>query len=63
MKPKQLIKHYKTQVAAARAVGVTQPTVSHWLTVGRIPALQQLRIQSVTQGALKADLAVQNRYA
>lgn len=63
MTPAQVIKHWKTQAAAAKAIGVCQPTVSTWLTAGAIPALQQLRIQTVSHGALKADAKVLKRYA
>lgn len=54
MKFDQLIAHFGSQVAAADALGVTQPTLSNWKKRGRIPYLQQLRIQHVTSGKLKA---------
>lgn len=50
----QLIKHFGSQVAAAQAIGVTQPTVSMWRKRGSIPHIQQLRIELVTDGKLKA---------
>jgi DNA-binding transcriptional regulator YdaS (Cro superfamily) len=50
----QLIKHYGSQVAAADQLGVTQPTLSNWKKRGRIPHLQQLRIEHLTKGKLKA---------
>ncbi len=50
-----LIAHFGSQVAAARKLDVTQPTLSNWKARGRIPALQQVRIQHVTRGKLKAD--------
>lgn len=55
MTPQRAIKHFETQVALARAVGVTQPAVSMWLKRGGIPALQQLKLQAITNGVLKAD--------
>lgn len=55
MKFDQLIAHYGSQVAAADALGVTQPTLSNWKKRGRIPHLQQLRIEHVTKGKLKAS--------
>ena len=55
MKPTQILKHWPTQLEAAKAIGVSQPTISYWKTSGSIPPLQQLRIQTVTLGALKAD--------
>lgn len=54
MKFDQLIDHFGSQVAAADALGVTQPTLSNWKKRGRIPHLQQLRIEHVTRGKLKA---------
>jgi DNA-binding transcriptional regulator YdaS (Cro superfamily) len=50
----ELIEHFGSQVAAADRLGVTQPTLSNWKARGRIPHLQQLRIQHVTRGKLKA---------
>lgn len=55
MKLEKLIAHFGTQVAAAHAIGVTQPTISNWRTRGHIPHLQQLRIEYITGGKLKAD--------
>ena len=50
----QMIRHFKTQVAAAKALKVTQPCVSNWQTRG-IPAMQQVKINKITKGALKLD--------
>ena len=55
MKFDQLIKHFGSQVAAASAIGVTQPTLSNWKKRGRIPHLQQLRIEHLTKGKLRAS--------
>lgn len=55
MKIDQVIKHFGSQVAAADALGVQQPTISNWKTRGRIPHIQQLRIEHVTEGKLKAQ--------
>lgn len=55
MTPAQLLKHYKTQTAAAKAIGICQPTVSYWVKINRIPSAQQMRIQGITRGALQAD--------
>ncbi len=54
MKFDELIAHFGSQVAAADALGVTQPTLSNWKTRGRIPHLQQLRIEHHTGGKLRA---------
>ena len=63
MKFEKLIKHFGTQVAAADAIGVTQPTISNWRARGRIPHLQQLRIEHVTKGKLKAQPLMLKRRA
>lgn len=55
MKIDQVIKHFGSQVAAAHALGVQQPTISNWKTRGRIPHIQQLRIEHLTNGKLKAQ--------
>ena len=61
MKFKQLIDHFGSQVSAAEAIGVTQPTLSNWKKRGRIPPLQQLRIEHITRGKLKADPVIMGR--
>lgn len=55
MKFDQIVKHFGSQVAAATAIGCTQPTLSNWKKRGSIPQLQQLRIEMVTLGKLKAQ--------
>lgn len=55
---KQFIKYFKTQTAGGAALDVTQPTVANWKARGKIPALQQLRIELLTGGALKADRGI-----
>jgi DNA-binding transcriptional regulator YdaS (Cro superfamily) len=55
MKIDDVIRHFGSQVAVADALGVQQPTISNWRTRGSIPQLQQLRIQHITKGKLKAS--------
>ena len=55
MTPQQVIDHFDSQVAAAAALGTGQPTISNWVKRGTVPALQQLRLEALTGGALKAD--------
>jgi len=50
-----LIAHFGTQVAASQKLQISQPTLSNWKARGRIPPLQQVRIQHATRGKLKAD--------
>jgi DNA-binding transcriptional regulator YdaS (Cro superfamily) len=54
----QVIKYFGTQVEAARQLGVTQPTLSNWRSRGNIPALQQLRIEHLTKGKIKASAGI-----
>lgn len=54
MKIDDVIAHFGSQVAAADALGVQQPTISNWKTRGRIPHIQQLKIELLTKGKLKA---------
>lgn len=51
----QVIKYFGTQVEAAKQLGVTQPTLSNWRSRGRIPKLQQLRIEHLTRGKIRAS--------
>lgn len=51
----EFIQFFGTQVAAAKAIGATQPSISMWRKRGRIPHLQQIRIEVVTKGKLKAE--------
>lgn len=58
MKPQDVIKHYKTQKAAADALGIGQSAVANWVMRDKIPDLSQLRIEVATGGKLKADKAI-----
>lgn len=61
MKFDKLIAHFGSQVLAAEALGVTQPTLSNWKKRGHIPHLQQLRIEHLTKGKLKADPSIMRK--
>lgn len=50
----QVINYFGSQVEAARQLGVTQPTLSNWRSRGQIPKLQQLRIEHLTRGKIRA---------
>ena len=56
MTTEELINHFGTQQKAARAIGISQPSVAGWIKAGRIPLPRQYQIQVITGGALKADL-------
>jgi DNA-binding transcriptional regulator YdaS (Cro superfamily) len=56
MTPKQVVKYYGSQSAAARELGYTRAAVSHWVkNAKRIPYAVQYLIQHRTNGALKAE--------
>lgn len=55
MSPLEAIEHFGNQIELAKAVGVTQPTVSGWKTAGKIPEPRQFHIEVVTRGKLRAD--------
>lgn len=52
-----LCSHFGTGSAAARFLGISRQTLQNWKTRGRIPFDQQYRIQLLTKGKLKADVA------
>ena len=55
MKADEAIDFYGTQGALAQALGIRQPSVARWAKTGRVPALQQIRLEKLTKGRLKAD--------
>lgn len=58
MKVSRALSFYKTQVALAEALSISQPAVSNWVKRGAIPNLQQLRLQALTDGKLRADRSI-----
>ncbi len=50
-----LIDYFGSQGAAARALGLSQPSVCEWQEKG-IPLPRQAQYQLITRGKLKADL-------
>jgi hypothetical protein len=54
----ELIRHFETQAALARAMGVTPSAISQWVRRGSIPAEHAITIERVTDGKFRAvDLA------
>lgn len=52
---KALIDHFGSQTAAARAIGIKQPTISAWLNEGHgASAKSALRAEHATAGAVRA---------
>lgn len=48
----QLLIHYGSQEAVAKALGIKQPSVANWRDP--LPELRQLEIERLTDGALRA---------
>ena len=63
MTPKNLIEHYGSQVAAARARNLDKQLIHSWIKRGSIPLAQQCEYEVVSGGALKADIPHQLRTA
>lgn len=55
MSPQELLAHYGTQAAAAKALGCAQSTVAEWCTDGSIPEGRQYQIELATNRILVAD--------
>ena len=55
-----VMRFWKTQQAAANAIGVTQPTISRWRHQA-IPLDKQVIIEVVTGGRLKIDRKIKPR--
>jgi DNA-binding transcriptional regulator YdaS (Cro superfamily) len=55
MTPQDLLSHFKTQSAIAKALGCAQSSVSEWFDAGRIPEGRQYQIELATDGALRAS--------
>lgn len=53
MTTEEVIKHYGTKAAVARALGIEKSAVTQWSACP--PRLRQLEIQAMTKGKLKAD--------
>lgn len=55
MTPNDLVAHFHSIAEAARALKVSAPSVSQWISAGEIPIDRQCQIEIVTHGALRAD--------
>ena len=53
MKTVQVIQHFGSQAALARAIGIAQPSIAQWGE--EPPPLRQLQIEALTKGQLKAS--------
>lgn len=55
MKVKDVIEHFGSQTATAKALGVSVPSVWAWVSSKKVPQLRQYQIEKITKGKLKAD--------
>ena len=56
-----LIRHFGSQAAAAKAFGIQQPSVAEWKKRG-IPEKRQLEAEQLTGGTLKANPRIKHKY-
>lgn len=56
-----LIAHFGSQAAVAKAFGIQQPSVAEWKKRG-VPERRQLEAEQITDGMLKAHPRVKNKY-
>lgn len=54
----QLIKHFKTQAALARALNLQRMTISNWKNRG-IPTGRALELEHMTKGRVKAKVILE----
>ena len=57
----ELINHFGSQTAAARAFGIQPPSVAEWETRG-VPEKRQLEAEQITGGTLKANPRIKAKY-
>lgn len=53
MRTADVVAHFGSQAALARALGVKQPSVQDWGEI--VPPLRQLQIEKITDGKFKAE--------
>ncbi|HSA48446.1 MAG TPA: Cro/CI family transcriptional regulator [Candidatus Competibacteraceae bacterium] len=54
MKTQEVIRHFGSQAAVARALGITSSAVNQWREV--VPLATAARLEKITQGALVLDV-------
>lgn len=53
MTANQVIEHFGSITAVAKALGIKPPSVHEWTTRKRVPWLSQLEIEEITKGKLR----------
>lgn len=60
MKVDDVISHFGSASELAKALGVSAPAVSQWISRGAFPAARAIQIEAITDGKFKAtDLYVE----
>jgi DNA-binding transcriptional regulator YdaS (Cro superfamily) len=54
----QVLEFVGTQYNLSRVLGVSESAVSNWIARGGLPAKQQLLLEIMSEGALKADAKI-----
>lgn len=55
MKPKEVKKYFKSLYRFNKETGMSASTLGNWIRWGFVPVTSQLKIERITNGALKAD--------
>ncbi len=55
MTPDEVKKYYKTGYMFKKITGMAAGSLGNWLKWGYVPLLSQLKIEKLTDGALKSD--------
>lgn len=61
MRFEDVVNHFGSQAAIARALDVKTPSVAEWKKNG-VPAKRQMQLEKLTGGALKAHPRVRNEF-
>ncbi len=52
-----VISHFGSRANAAKAIGIGLPAIAKWAKAGMVPPLSAARIQALTKGKLRFDVA------
>jgi hypothetical protein len=56
MKPKNLLQVWPTQAEIARALQITEASVSAWFKNDEVPLMRQFQVEKLTKGKLRAHV-------
>jgi len=56
MKPIDIYNHYLNYYRFSKGTGFEANSLRHWLKTGNVPIASQIRVESATDGVLRADL-------